>query len=415
MGDGNQADAAAHTEMAAQLQLELDEFTKEWRAIRVEFSGECPNEIQSISEWRDQITCNRIIRPATDDGIPTEDLDFASAWHVAVNAVRDFIYSRLSHWSWRLLNTYGIPSLPDIPSPPTGVLPGDATLEDLVLTPDLAEAGKRVVIWAAASAAAKELQRSGEHQLQFWQWTGQLLKWHDQMVYADSIIVDALQTFNSSLKCFTPRDQTALAIWGGERKPKHSVPQNSIRRLSDKLYEIVLESKVMEIRGVGARRFVEICRWRRIDATSLVNGNADFASSRSVATQEEIGEWETEKLQRPINTLPPAERRKRLAEIDSARQDLEAELANTDSLERREDIEEALAEWQKEQNKLYRGEKSTAAEDQYAVNKSLKKLAKEQRQFGRTALAQLIESCSSSGNSSFDFVYTGPDWEFLGF
>ncbi len=108
MGDGNQADATASTEVTAQLQSELNEFAKEWNSLRVEFSGEGPNDVQSISEWRESITRSLIIRS-------TAEHDFASAWDVALSTARDLIYSRLVPWSWKLLNTYGVPYLPNVP------------------------------------------------------------------------------------------------------------------------------------------------------------------------------------------------------------------------------------------------------------------------------------------------------------
>lgn len=114
------------------LGADLGRFCDAWSNIRFKFEGPPPQASSSYDDWSEQISRNLIIQNS-------ESNDFPAAWQRAVASVREEVYTKLIPWSCRTLQTFGLPSLSLIPSPPTNIIPTVAAFEDKVLTADLVD------------------------------------------------------------------------------------------------------------------------------------------------------------------------------------------------------------------------------------------------------------------------------------
>jgi hypothetical protein len=391
-----------------QLESELNRFAEEWNAIRVTFFGEGPDDVGSVAEWEDQVALKRVIKPS-------EDHDFASAWHLAVSNARNLIYCQLVPWSCKVLNTYGFPVLSGIPSPPTNLLPAHAFLEDLTLTSDLADAGTRVVVWSAASQSPETMRRSSEHLTLFWLWTGRLLKLHGAEVFADRVIVDALRALLRSLKHASPMVVPAAIAQAKVVDRETPVIPNSIRKLDKETFQIVFGSEAGEIKGAGAQRFVQICQWRRVSPTFLVVDTSAVKASGSVDANRTVGSQQIAKIQRQAEEMSPRQRNKFKRTSEERREEIEARLATSLPELEVNRLEAELETYRFYQNQLNRKSLTSPSACRETAQLSLKRLAQKQRAKGRPLLAELIDKCIVFDKTTYEFVYDGPNWEFLGF
>lgn len=400
---------------AAAILGELDQFTRDYRKIRFEFEGE-PPFATSTSAWQDAVSRNLIL------GGDDSDVGFSRAWHEAVSAVRSLMCYRFVPLACRALSTFGTPSLATVPSPPDERNVSVASFEDKVLTADLFEAGKRIVVWSAAHRFPRELNRSSEHSYKFWLWTGTLLEVFPHLIRADvgvaeslDVVIDYLRDSQSGLveqSLSQPNVGTPVVY----RPPSEAEQPLSrkIRCIEKDRFFFEFDGEIGVLHGVGAERFVRLCRHGSVHAGVLARDELSIERSRSVSDESNREVTSIAVDDSEFDKMSSKQRRDLITRVDEELEEIERELAGPLTESRREELEskkEGATNWKNSGRRVPLSDRGKA---RLAVSRSLRRLAEKCRKDMPT-LADAIETIPRFDSRTDEFLIEEMGWEFENF
>jgi hypothetical protein len=200
---------------------------------------------------------------------------------------------------------------------------------------------------------------------------------------------------------------------GDERNPKLPLSQRSIRQLNMKSFQIIDGSMTVEITGVNAIRVIELLRLKRCHPMLLVADDSACRPNEETDVIELDGAAGFGKSTKPIHELKPKERSALIAHLKTAIQEIQDQLASRLPEEKQDELKSELKTYLGYLNSLNRTDATPPSRAKELAELSFKRVADQLRAKGKTDLAANIESWIEFDEARYEFVYKGPDWEFL--
>jgi hypothetical protein len=225
---------------------------------------------------------------------------------------------------------------------------------------------------------------------------------------------------DSALTMLTQLSQAAefvllgrTASSGDESKSLRPMSPKTIRQLNEKSFQIIDGSTTVEITGVNAKRVIDLLRLKRCHPMLLVADDSASRPNEEIDNIELAGAAGFGKATKPIHELTQKERSALIAYLTDAIQKFQDQLASMLPEEKEEKLKRDLKTHRGYLNSLNRTDAMPPRRARELAELSVKRVAEQLRAKGQEGLAANIEGWIEFDEARYEFIYTGPDWEFM--
>lgn len=200
---------------------------------------------------------------------------------------------------------------------------------------------------------------------------------------------------------------------GDESKSLRPLSPRSIRQLNEKSFQIIDGGTTVEITGVNAKRVIDLLRLKRCHPMLLVADDSASRPNEEIDVIELAGTAGFGKSTKPIHELTPKERSELIAYLTDTIQKFQDQLASMLPEETEDKLKRDLKTHRGYLNSLNRIDAMPPRRARELAELSVKRVAEQLRAKGQDDLAAKIEGWIEFDETRYEFIYTGPDWEFL--